>query len=70
MKFEDTPLNEKERETAQKWMTKHQATCQGAAFEYDSVVGGYGYRLKVVCTTCGTREDVTDMVKTGGYPHK
>jgi len=70
MKFEDTPFNPKEREAAQKWMTKHQATCASAAFDYDTVVGGYGYRFKVLCTSCGTREDVTDMAATGGYPHK
>jgi hypothetical protein len=70
MKLEDTPMNAAEKAAAEKWMAKHRETCPKANFDWDSVVGGYGYRLKVLCTTCGTREDVTDMVAHGGYPHK
>lgn len=70
MKFEDSPFNAAERTAAEKWMAKHQAACTAAAFDFDSVVGGYGYRVKVLCTACGTREDVTDPISHGGYPHR
>ncbi len=45
-------------------------SCPAAEFDFDSVVGGYGYRLKVLCRACGTREDVTDPISHGGYPHR
>jgi hypothetical protein len=70
MKLEDTPFNATERAAAEKWMAKHRATHEGATFDFESVVGGYGYRLKVVCLGCGQREDVTDAVAHGGYPHR
>jgi hypothetical protein len=70
MKLEDTILNDAEKAAAQKWMTKHQASCSGANFEVDTIVGGYGYRVRVWCMACGTREDVTDQVAHGGYPHR
>lgn len=70
MKFEDTVLNAAEREAAEKWMSKHRATCSESAFVADSVVSGYGYRLKVVCTRCGQREDVTDALAHDPYPHR
>ncbi|HZS38354.1 MAG TPA: hypothetical protein VFF06_16070 [Polyangia bacterium] len=70
MKLEDTPLNPVERAAAEKWMAKHKAAHAEAVFDAETVVGGYGYRMKIVCTTCGTREDVTDLVAHGGYPHR
>jgi hypothetical protein len=70
MTLDDSPMTPAERAAAEKWMTKHKTTCPEAAFDWDTAVGGYGYRVKVVCTACGTREDVTDMLAHGGYPHK
>lgn len=70
MKLEDTPLNPTERAAAEKWMAKHKTTCSAAEFDTDTITGGYGYRLKIVCTQCGERQDVTDLVSHGGYPHK
>ena len=72
-KIEESILNAKERETADKWIAKHKAaspSCANATFEVDSIVGGYGWRRKVICTNCGTREDVSDPIATVGYPHK
>lgn len=66
----DTPLNEIERSNAEKWMAKHQTTCAHANFDTDAIVGGYGYKMKILCLTCGMREDVTDNLEHGGYPHK
>jgi len=70
MKFEDTVLNPAERAAAEKWMAKHKATCPDAKFETDTAVSGYGYRIKVVCTRCGAREDVTDAIAHDPYPHR
>ncbi len=70
MKLEDTPLNATERAAATKWMTAHAAKHADARFDYESVTGGYGYRMKVVCLGCGAREDVTDAAAHGGYPHR
>lgn len=70
MELKDSPLNASERAAAEKWIAKHAASCAKAQFEVDSIVGGYGYRLKIVCTSCGTREDVTDLLAHGGYPHR
>ena len=70
MNLQDTPLNPTERAAAEKWMTKHKTTCAEAEFDTDTVVGGYGYRMKIFCTRCGERQDVTDLVAHGGYPHK
>lgn len=70
-KLEDSILNAKERETAAKWIAKHKTgACANATFEVDSIVGGYGWRRKVICTNCGAREDVSDPIATVGYPHK
>ncbi len=70
MQLSETPLNAAERAAAEKWMAKHKAAHAEAEFDYESVTGGYGYRLKIVCKTCGDREDVTDPVAHGGYPHR
>jgi hypothetical protein len=70
MNLDDTPLNPNERAAAEKWMAKHKAADGAARFDYESVTGGYGYRLKIVCLHCGAREDVTDAVAHGGYPHR
>jgi hypothetical protein len=71
MNLEDTTLNPIERANAEKWIVKHKAANPDHAdYDVDSVVAGYGYRLKIVCMSCGQREDVTDNLKTGGYPHK
>jgi hypothetical protein len=72
-KLEDSILNPTERANADKWIAKHKAaspSCANASFEVDSIVGGYGWRRKVVCGVCGTREDVSDPIATVGYPHK
>jgi hypothetical protein len=70
MKLEDTNLNANERIAAEKWMTKHKATCAAAQFTTATAVSGYGYRMKVVCVACGTREDVTDVAAHDPYPHR
>jgi len=71
MKLEDTNLNAVERVNAEKWIVKHKAVNAGHdEYDVDSIVGGYGYRLKIVCMSCGQREDVTDNLSHGGYPHK
>jgi hypothetical protein len=70
MQLSETPLNATERAAAEKWMAKHKATHADAEFEYESVTAGYGYKLKIFCIRCGEREDVTDNVAHGGYPHK
>ncbi len=70
MQLEDTPFPTVERAAAEKWMAKHRASHEDAAFDFESVVGGYGYKLKVVCLGCGAREDVTDNAAHGGYPHR
>jgi hypothetical protein len=51
-------------------MARHKASHAEAVFDTESVVGGYGYRMKILCSTCGAREDVTDLVAHGGYPHR
>jgi hypothetical protein len=70
MTLEDSNLNPTERAAAQKWAAKHKTTCAHATFDVQSTVGGYGYRMKVVCEVCGEREDVTDAASHGGYPHR
>jgi hypothetical protein len=70
MRFEDTILNANERAAAEKWMTKHKTACPEATFDTASAVSGYGYRMKVVCTKCGEREDVTDAAEHDPYPHR
>jgi hypothetical protein len=68
MKLEANELTPAEQATADKWIAKHQPTCSGAAFEYGSVVSGYGYRIRVYCTTCGAREDITEIAKRDPAP--
>jgi hypothetical protein len=71
MSLEESPLNATERASAEKWIAGHKKTNPAHdRYDVDSIVGGYGYRLKVVCLTCGQREDVTDNLSHGGYPHK
>ncbi len=70
MRFEDTNFNASERRAAEKWMAKHKATCPEAQFEEASAVSGYGYRMKIVCSRCGEREDVTDLAAHDPYPHR
>jgi hypothetical protein len=70
MNLVDTVLNETERAAAEKWIAKHRAACHDAQFTTASAVSGYGYRLKIVCTRCGEREDVTDVAEHDPYPHR
>jgi len=70
MKYEDTTLTEAERANAEKWIGKHKPTCPNASFDAYSVVSGYGYRMRIVCTACGEREDVTEPVAHDPYPHR
>ena len=70
MNLLDTPFNAAERAAAEKWMAKHKATHAEAEFDYEAITAGYGYKMKVLCKTCGAREDVTDNAAHGGYPHK
>ena len=53
-------LHPSEKAKAEKFMASHRATCPEAEFITTSSVSGYGYRMKVLCQRCGTREDVTD----------
>src|SRR5207302_8002964 len=51
-KIEDSILNANERASADKWIAKHKTaspSCANATFEMDSIVGGYGWRRKVIC---------------------
>ena len=53
-------LHPAERAKAEKWMLAHQGTCAAADFITTSSVAGYGFRMKVLCQSCGAREDVTE----------
>jgi hypothetical protein len=70
MKFEDAPLTPAERATAEKWMEAHKSGCPTAVFDFGSVVSGYGYRIKIYCTTCGAREDISEVHVRDPYPHR
>ncbi len=71
MKLDDSNLNPTERAAAEKWIAKHRTgACAEAEFDVDAVVGGYGYKMRIVCMSCGQREDVTDGAAHGGYPHR
>lgn len=59
-------LTPTERAAAEAWQTKHSSTDKAARFVVTSAVSGFGYRMRVLCTACGAREDVTD--KTGRDP--
>ncbi len=59
-----------EKKRADDFMAKHQAQCSGANFVTSTSVSGYGFRVKVLCKTCGTREDVSDEAKRDPYPHR
>jgi hypothetical protein len=70
VKLEDAGLTPAERATADKWMTQHKTTCPAAAFDFGSVVSGYGYRMKIYCTACGAREDISEVPVRDPYPHR
>jgi hypothetical protein len=63
-------LTPTEKAKADKFMGEHRPKCAGASFVTTTSVSGYGYRLKVFCRTCGTRQDVSDEAKRDPYPHK
>jgi hypothetical protein len=68
--LENAGLTPTERAAADKWTAQHRETCHDATFEVVSAVSGYGYRMKVFCTTCGAREDVTEALAHDPYPHR
>ena len=70
MKSEDLGLTAAEQATADKWMAKHRTTCAAPDFDFDSVVSGYGYRMKIYCLACGAREDITEVAVRDPYPHR
>ena len=47
-------------EAADKWKAKHLEKCPKAKYIVVSNVSGFGFRLKVLCQTCGAKEDVSD----------
>jgi hypothetical protein len=63
-------LTSGEKARADKFMEAHRAKCAEARFVTATSVSGYGYRLKVLCEACGTRQDVSDEAKRDPYPHK
>jgi hypothetical protein len=63
-------LHPSEKKKADAWMAKHREKDPAASFITRMSVSGYGYRVKVVCQTCGTREDVSDEAKRDPYPHR
>lgn len=63
-------LTAAERAKADKWKDKHREKCPDADYKVVSSVSGYGVRLKVLCQTCGTREDVSEEAKRDPYPHR
>ena len=63
-------LTPAEQEAADKWKVAHRTGCPDAFFNILAAPSGYGYRMKVVCRTCGMREDVTDKEGRDPWPHK
>jgi hypothetical protein len=63
-------LHPAEREKAVKWMDKHRQGCADAEFITTSSVAGYGFRMKVICQRCGTREDVTEEKRRDPGAHR
>jgi hypothetical protein len=61
-------LKPAEREKAEAWKAKHQTTCARPDFIVVSNVSGFGYRLKVLCQTCGAKEEVTDVASRDPAP--
>lgn len=59
-----------EKKKADAFMEKHKQGCPEAAYRTSTSVSGYGYRVKVLCQTCGAREDVSDEAKRDPYPHR
>jgi hypothetical protein len=48
-----------EREAAEKWKAKHGTTCPRASYHVVSAVASFGYKLRICCDACGSREDIT-----------
>jgi hypothetical protein len=63
-------LTPAEKAKADKFMADHRQKCASPKFVTTTSVSGYGYRLKVLCQSCGTRQDVSDEAKRDPYPHK
>ena len=59
-----------EKKKADSFMEKHRVGCANATFVTTSSVSGYGFRVKVQCRACGTREDVSDEARRDPYPHR
>src|SRR5207253_5524449 len=52
-------LTPAEKTKADKFMADHRQKCANPKFVTMTSVSGYGYRLKVLCQSCGTRQDVS-----------
>lgn len=63
-------LHPSEKKKADAFMGKHKEKCADAVFVTTSSVSGYGYRIKVTCRACGTREDVSEEARRDPYPHR
>lgn len=62
-------LKPAEKEKADKWKEAHKAKCGHPSFIVVSNVSGFGYRLKVLCQSCGAKEDVTDPSRDPAPKH-
>jgi hypothetical protein len=62
-------LKPAEREKAEVWKKKHAEKCGHPSFIVVSNVSGFGYRLKVLCQTCGAKEDVSDPSRDPAPKH-
>jgi hypothetical protein len=65
-------LTPTEKAAYEAWQIKHTAACVNAParFLVSSAVSGYGFRLRAMCLSCGTREDVTDKAGRDPIPVK
>jgi hypothetical protein len=59
-----------EKKKADTFMAKHREGCSTADYVTSSSVSGYGFRVKVLCRSCGAREDVSDESRRDPYPHR
>ena len=62
-------LKPTEREAAENWKAKHREKCPRPSYIVVSNVSGFGYRLKVLCQSCGAKEDVTDPSRDPAPKH-
>ena len=63
-------LSASERDKLEKFKVKHKEKCADPSITVVSSVSGYGVRVKALCQTCGTREDISEEAKRDPYPHR